>query len=316
MVKQGIKNYFGCLKYIFTSLGAMFLGMMIGLSIFVPAIMSAASDLADGVKNIAAGVNLDFGAIWGHVWTAIRSLDWNNPDVALKTVFSAKWMNDILTFSLQSLLGTDFETFKTLIEGVVAAFISDVIRYAIVFVVWWILGFIVGYMLTKFFIRRDIARRSLWKFLLTGIVNSVLSVAFVALLTVVFFAWKPSVVIAVIVAMPIVGMFALLQAYLVYGRGKVKLKQIVNLKNVGLFMLTVLIIFAISVCIILIATAINLVLGVFIGLSVIVIALTVVSMNAESYVISCAAAPPLPELLGDSTLDDPQPIESDGEKAA
>ncbi len=33
MIKQGIKNYFKSLKYFFTPLGTMFLGMMLGFSI-------------------------------------------------------------------------------------------------------------------------------------------------------------------------------------------------------------------------------------------------------------------------------------------
>ena len=75
MLKQGIKNYFTSLKFVFTPLGTMFIGMMIGFSILIPGIISAISTLAGGVNELAQSVNLDFKLLGQYLWERVRTLD-------------------------------------------------------------------------------------------------------------------------------------------------------------------------------------------------------------------------------------------------
>lgn len=82
----------------------------------------------------------------------------------------------------------------------------------------------------------------------------------------------------------LVGVFALFEAYLIHGFKKIKLKKIVNAKNAGLYMLTNLLIFIISICMTVVAVAINVFTGLFVGLALVVIAFIVIELNAEAYV--------------------------------
>lgn len=285
MLKKGIKNYFSCLKYFFTPLGTMFLGVMLGVSIFIPGVVGAVNQLGDGISQLAQNVNLDFNALWDNLWTAIRSLNWDEPVAALQTLTSSEWINEVLTQSLTAILGTDFETFKGQITQLISVFCENITANAAAFFVCWLLGFIAGMFLTRLFIRRNIAKRSLWKFLLAYLLNSLFSVMFVVATLVVYSLWAYSIIFAVILAMLLSGVIAFVQAYLLYAYKKIPFKQIVNIKNAGLHMLVNLIIFVISSSIAAIAVAINALMGVFVGLSLFVVALTVINLNAESYVL-------------------------------
>lgn len=285
MLKQGIKNYFVSLKHFFTPLGTMFLGIMIGLSVLFNGVVASASALIEGIKVLSQNVNLDFNVLFDKVWNEVISLNWNEPVEAVKTVVSAEWVNNTLSQVLSALLGTDFETFALQLVELIAVFCQSVTVYIVLFFLCWILGFIAGFALIRFFIRRDIAKRSLWKFILAYMLNSIVSTAFVVGTLIVYSIWSYSIIIAVVLALLLSGIIALVQAYVLYGYKKIPFRNIVNFKNACSHTLANLIIFAISIVFTLIAVGINKLMGVFVGLSIVTIAIIVINLNAESFVI-------------------------------
>ncbi|MCM1368169.1 MAG: hypothetical protein NC184_05135 [Roseburia sp.] len=284
MIKQGLKNYFVSLKYIFTPLGTMFLGMIIGFSVLWSGAVSAVTELVDGIKSITNDVNLDFGVMSSEIWASIKTLDWSAPDQALKALFDADRINDILEVSLKNLLGTDLDAFQDRIFELASAFAAQMIAGIVVFFVFWALGFLAGFALIKVLIRRNVARRSLWKFVLAYALNALFSTALVVACIFAFAVWQNSIYISVVIALLLVGISELAQAYLLYGFKKIGLREVVNLKNIGLYVLTNFLIFVISIALTLIVVAINALAGIFVGLSFITIAIIVIGLNAEAYV--------------------------------
>ena len=111
----------------------MFLGIMIGVSIFISGAMGAVNALIDNVTQLAQNVNLDIAVLWDNLWAAVRSLNWNEPITALQTLATPEWINDVLTQILTHVLGTDFETFKAQITQFVTAFCNDIVTNAVAF---------------------------------------------------------------------------------------------------------------------------------------------------------------------------------------
>ncbi len=286
MIKKCLTNYFKSLKYFFTPLGTMFLGIMIGVSILVPGVISAATVLIDEIGELSQNINLDLSLLVNNVWQSVQALDWNKPVESLETMLSSEWLNNTLTQSLSAILGTDFETFKAQIASFVSEFLQAVSFNVAVFFVFWVLGFIAGFALIRFLIRRDIARRSLWRFILAYFVNSLLAAGAVILAVFLYTLWVYSIIFTILVGMCLFGMIALVQAYLLYGCKKIPFAKAVNIKNACLYMLANLVIFALSVCFTLVAMLINKFMGVFVGLSFVAIADIVINLNAESYVLA------------------------------
>lgn len=305
MIKQGLKNYFKSLRHFFTPLGTMFLGIMLGLSVAAADTVTAASALTEGIKSLADNINLDFKNLLDGIWLQITALDWeNNPASAIQTLFSAEWLNGVLSNTLQALLGTDFDTFTQEITLLVTTFTSRIAANIAVFFTFWILGFFAGLSIIKLLIRRDIAKRSVWKYVLAYFIDGLLSTAFVVLCLFVFTLWQASIYISLLIILLLIGALALIEAYLLHGFKKVKLGVVLNIKNIALYMLTNAIIFLISIIFTIAAIAVNSLMGLFVGLSLTIIAFIVISLNAESYVLSVANTPILEENKSDTVQND------------
>ena len=285
-VKQGLKNYASGLKYFFTPLGTMFLGMMIGLSILLPGVLSASSTLIDGIKALAESVNLDYNVLISNIGTSMQTLDWTKPLEAFRTMLSVDWLKSTMAQVLHTILGTDFETFQAEIFVLIDNFAAAVKLNFIAFIIFWVLGFIAGYFLLKFQIRRKIAKRSIWRFLLATSINSILTSAFMITALILLFMWRWSIIISAILIVLLVSLFALLEAFIVHGQKGIPLKSIVNVRNAGLYALTNSLIFLISILITVVVYLINFMTGLFVGLTLIEIATIVTGLNAESFVIS------------------------------
>ena len=134
------------------------------------------------------------------------------------------------------------------------------------------------------------AKRGLWKFILATAVDAALTVLLIILTVWIEAINSVSGVIAGVLSMLVLGLIALLEAYLVHGRKKVRMRQVVSIGNVlKLFCVNLIIIaVAFSFSFIVLAVA-NIVVGVFICLPLIEIAAIVMSLNAEAYVKDLAA---------------------------
>lgn len=286
MIKQGLKNYLISLKYFFVTLGTMFLGLILGGSIIFNNTISAGSGLIEGIKGLVENVNLDLNLLSNNLINSILELNWNEPISALQTIFSTDWLNSMLCDILGTILGSDFNTFNTQILLLVESFTTSLINSIIVFFILWLLSYILGLFLTKFLIRRTIVKRSIWKFILTYIINAILSLAFAVLTFWLYMLWSYSIIISLIVLLFVFAIFLLLEAYLIYGYKKVNFVTVVNYKNIRNYILTSVIILLISICITLVLLAINSLVAFFIGIVLVPISLIVISLNAESYVQS------------------------------
>lgn len=285
MFRQGIKNFFINLKYFFSPLGSMFLGMMIGISFLVPGVIQSGLILIDGVKALGENLHLDFGEVWNTLWKEIVALNWESPNQAIETIFSEDWLNQQVTNTLSVILGKDFELFKMEIGQLVSEFVKGLQLSVIVFIAWWIIGFLVGYILLRFLVRRTIAKRNLWQYILNIFVNSLLVLCMLVICLVLFTIWAPSILLSYGLMLLLSGSFSLLGAYLVYGRKKISFRKVMNFKNLSSHFLANLCILLIALTMTILAVIVNILLGIFTDLSLLAIAFLVMNMNAESYVI-------------------------------
>lgn len=291
MIKQGIKNYFVSLKYIFTVIGTLALGVIVGLSILIPCVISSISTLIDDVVRIFSSIELDPQAVWNYLSEAVLALDFGNPAQAVGTMLSEEWLMKTLNGCLDELLGGKVAIENSVAQAVVTCTGSIAVG-VVAFLLMTVLGLIGGFYFTKWLIRRSIAKRSIWKFILITLFDGVMTVALVAVNVWLASLWWASAIFTSVVSVLLVGAVALLEAYLVHGRGKVEFKRVVNIKNVLKLLLTNIILLAISIALTALAVLINVVVGIFIGLGIITIGIIVIGLNAEAYVKSLAQSEP------------------------
>lgn len=288
MIGQGIKNFFKSLKYFFTPLGTTALGFVIGISILIPGVAAAVDTLVASVKNILSDTSIDFNSLKDCLTSAVQALDWNEPIAAVQTMISAEWLTSTLTDCVASLIESS-EAFTSQIGTAVVDFSGTVVSLAVIVVVFTVLGIVGGFWLTKWLIRRDIARRSVWKYLLASFIDSLLAATLVALCAWLVSLWKPSIFISTIISFLLFGFIALLEAYLVHGYGKISFGKIVNADNIAQLLATDILILLCTGAICAVAVAItNALVGAFIGIALAEIAFVVMGLNAEAYVKSAS----------------------------
>jgi len=285
MLKQGIKNYFKNLKHFFTPLGAMFLGLVFGLSVLIPVLSTAFRELAEGVNALSHEFNVDFNQLFQSLFDSVSALDWSDPWAALQTMTSDGWLEDVIYKSLEALLGVDYQTFIDEIALLIGTFSAQVLVGFTILAVFFVLGIIGGYYLTAYLVRRSIARRAWWKFFLAYLIDLVVNFALVALGVWLTLLWKYSAIIFLLVAFVLSGLVALLVAYLIQGYKKVSLQEVVNLKNAVQFMLSTLIVWLITFALCVVVKVItNDLVAIVVAIALFEIAIPVNKLNAEAYV--------------------------------
>lgn len=294
MIKQGIKNFLVNLKYVFTPLGTLALGLVFGLSVLVPGVIASLSQASTDVQAVFADTHIDFEALADSLINSVYALDWSSPFSALKTMLGQEWLITTLNDALTALVG-DIDAYAAQIAEITARFCAETISYIVVLIFFIALGFICGYYLTRWLIRREVAKRTIGQFLLSTFIDSLLTTGIVTVWAWLFAIWKPSAFIITLLALLLFGFVALLEAYIVHGRNKVKISEVIHIKNIAKLYLTDLTIVIIAAVFVLTAVLLtNTVVGLFIGLAFAEIAFIVISLNANAYVKSvstrCAAA--------------------------
>lgn len=284
MVWKGICNYFINLKHYFSPLGVFALGIVLGISVLIPGILSSLQYLVASVSQVTGNANFDFNALLDCFAESVGRLDWENPSEALDVVFSTDWLSGTLNDCIHALL-PEAEQYAEQITAAVTLSIAEIVACVAVFLFLSSLGLLGGFLLARFSVKRTIAQRVWWKNLLSALFD----IVFTALTAAVFFwlgkLWKPSVFLSGIALALLYSAAALLKAYILYGWKKVHIREVVNLKNTGLLMLTNFLVFLISSVFVLLSFILtNVIAGLFICIPFVFIGLSVVLYNAEAYV--------------------------------
>lgn len=284
MVKQGLKNYLVNLKYFFTPLGTFFLGIILGLSIFIPGTINLIEKLGNRAAEILNSTNLDFNALKESLFASIKALDWTNLDNAIKSFFDYDWLSVTLNKALYALVG-DFGSSANEISILIEETISDFLPLLVSLVFCSLLGLLGGFILTRMLVRKEIAKRGIGKLIFSTLLDAFLSVTLIAFSLWLIAVWRPSIFISSFISIFLFGLVALIEAYFIQSQGKIKFRKLVNLKNTSKLLLSNLLILLIGFLFVsLVSVIFNTIVGIFVGVSFIEISFVVINLNAEAYV--------------------------------
>lgn len=284
MIKQGIGNFFGNLKYFFTSLGCLFLGILFGMCFLFSGFKTQLNQATGEIKTITEQADISFDELKNCVIDSFSSLSWDKPVEAVKIVLSKDWVEGTLKANLEEQI-ENYKLYAHQIEHSVSKAISGYTKYIVAFAFCALLGLIAGFFLTKFLIRQEIAKRNVLKLILTSLLDSIFTLAFAVLTLWLTTLWAPSIVVVSVLGIFLYGFISLFKAYLVHGRKKLPAKNVLNAKKVLNLLISNLIIYVISFAISALVIAItNVFVGAFIALPLLMIGIIVISLNAEAYV--------------------------------
>ena len=284
MIKQSIVNFFKNLKYYFTPLWTLFLGLIFGVFFLYSGFKVQVKQATTEIQMITQETNISINDLKDCVIESFVDVPWEDPIETIKLITSSEWLNGTLKENISNTID-NYQLYASDIENAVVNAISGYIKYIVIFVICAIFGFISGFFLTKFLIRRNIAKRNFWKFILVTMLDSVLTIGVATLSMWLTLLWKPSIIFTSLVGIIIYGFISLFEAYIIHGYKKIPLKQVVNIKNSFLLFISNILIYIISFTISSFVIAItNAFVGVFIALPLVIVGIIVISLNAEAYI--------------------------------
>ena len=292
MIKQGFKNYITCLRYVFTPLGVLALALIWGLSIALPGIAGCFAGLGEQLKSLAAEFQLDLPALAADIGGHVTGLDWSDPNAALETLLNEEWLTATLTECLRA-AGVDAEAIAQEFTAAVLEAFARAALYLLLVGGFVFVGLFAGTLITKKLIRKTIARRSLRKTLVVMLVDALLSATLVFLLACLVLFGNLGAALTLVLCCLLFGFISLLEAYIIHARGRMPMRRIVNLRNIGGLLCSDLLLFLLAgVLILLLALFATPIVSSLLGMTLTQITLLVVGMNAESYVLRVVPAAP------------------------
>jgi len=284
ILSMSFTNFLKGLKYIFTPLGILSLFLIIALSITIPQMIASVKTMVDGVAHTFEGTTANWEDVGGHFYALVLNQDWTHPEIVLSNFTD----RDYLLTEFQKILGTAFPELPTKIDVVqvlILTCIEEILISFLVIIVLVVIGFIAAFVITNWQVRLDITQRKFWQFIVFMIVDTIIGLlvvygSFKALES--LGKWGLLVVIAILLALPTL---SLLEGWIIHGTKRVKLRKVLNFKNVIFLIIGNVLIIGLGV---LFTYLINLaglpVVTIVIALSVFITTQAVTTANAESYV--------------------------------
>ena len=289
MLKKALTNYFKNALYIFVAMGIIYLILIIVVFLFVMNTVQNLGvmfgDISDLIGN---SVSLSGNAVEEFIDYTVDKIDWNADFVSIvKQIMDTNWIKTSIEGFLHT-LNVSTENFTTEFDIILQNCLGSVITNLVVAISLLFAGVYFAGVATGYLVRRKTAKKNMKQVIL----NFIFSPLFLAL-TVFVLMWlamliKGYVLILLVVLGLVYEAISLTQAWFIYGRGKIKYKQAVNLKNVGSNVLAVVIIIAIVIALFVLLSFISKFIAVLVIVPVAVYSVNIIGVNDDSYICSLA----------------------------
>ena len=285
MLKKALNNYFSSALYIFVAMGIIYLILIIVVFLFVMNTVQNLGvmfgDISDLIGN---SVSLSGNAVEEFIDYTVDKIDWNADFVSIvKQIMDTNWIKTSIEGFLHT-LNVSTENFTTEFDIILQNCLGSVITNLVVAISLLFAGVYFAGVATGYLVRRKTAKKNMKQVIL----NFIFSPLFLAL-TVFVLMWlamliKGYVLILLVVLGLVYEAISLTQAWFIYGRGKIKYKQAVNLKNVGSNVLAAVIIIAIVIALFVLLSFISKFIAVLVIVPVAVYSVNIIGVNADSYI--------------------------------
>lgn len=284
IIKNCLKNLLVNVKYYFVPLGIVMFFIIIGISVGIPVILNSIKTTFNGIAGELGGVTFDWISALNKVIEKVVAIDQSDGiNSVLATISDKDWVVTTLTQVAGALFGDSVsgQEIVGLIRGC-----AETITVTLVYIfAMAITGFIVSFLVIMVAVRKSMTKTG-W---IKAILFSALDTALFALFIWIYMLIKPGsawvkTLVNIVYVIGIV-VFSFLESYVFHGIKKVKVREIVNAKNLVFWIIGNTLVLLIGIGL----TVLPVVLvpwygGIILAIPFIEIVFLVIHINAESYV--------------------------------
>lgn len=288
MIVKGVLRFLRSLKYYFIPAGALLVGIVFGLSLVLPGVANILSDTVGGLSALLSESVVSNEQLLQALSARVAQLDWNDPLHALSCLLSEKWLTETMEECVRPFV-EDYDAYAARL-GELAQEAADGLWLLVVgFLSWTAVGLAAGFVVLGRLVNENATGcgtlRHLFSVIVKGVLGTAMLFACTALASLVF-AGGAVLLLAELFALTAA---SLLSAFFVYGKGKLRLKEVLNLKNCLCLLAGDACIFAVCAALVsLVWAATSPLAALVLALPLLEIGFFAADANAEGYVRECA----------------------------
>ncbi len=306
MYRTAFKNFFKNIVYIFVPMGIVYLFLLIAIFTLFYAFVGQTGEmlaaLIDLVKVSSEQSSADVSAFFAY---AFEQIQWNgNFFDTLQEILDTEWLSTTVKGFFET-LNASTEGFDASINAILSNYSAQLSMYFSIAVSIASLGVTLANFMTGWLIRRSAAKRTFKKFLVAHtvvpIVQSAVIIVSTALLSVI--QYYTLLLFAAMAAISCA--FSLTSSWLIHGKGKIGLKEVLTprniIKHIGILVLSFLMDVALAVLLFFVSPLLALLLMI----PVFIYTFAIADVNTDSYMLylvekkakaeaSAQAEPPAP----------------------
>lgn len=292
MIRSSLKTFFKNLIFVFVPIGIIYFFFVL---IFFGLVQAVFSEAVNALGRLAELLQTSVGdaetTVYDYFSYAFAQIDWNaNFFDVIRTVLDSGWLYNTLVGFLDT-LNVTVEGFGDQAYGIVGDFAAAVAANFAVSLIAFVFVLLLANFVTRWVLRRENAKRGIGKKIIAWLVQSTVVAAVLGVAVFLTALWAPGAAVMAAVYIVVISFTAMLSAWLIHGRGKVKFRAAVNGRNMtGYFLSSVLIIAVCAAVLALIWLLFGILAAVLAALPVLIYAGNIIGVNADAYVLSLALA--------------------------
>ena len=289
MIKYTLKSYLLSLKWFFIPLLIMALALVPACIYFMVTSSGAINQMNESLKGEISSLSYTIEEMLNYILNAGKSLPWVTPFKAIQMIVSEGWLKDTIEEFLKI---ASENQYTAAMEGNVKETANLIVSSMSIFPIAILAGMLVSYLFTASFLRKKNCPRSLFRTILSVLLDLLFTTILLAGVISLLGLWSPSVFITAIITAIIYGFIAITEAYFAQRDEGMKFSDIVNPKSIGLLLVSYLILIVLAIIIIALLFLLPWkLLSLALSLPVIIITFINYNLAAESYVASKRKVP-------------------------
>lgn len=287
MYKNGLKNFFKNLLYVFVPMGTVyFILIFIIYGAVVNLFQNASVMLNDIISLVDKSISGSQSTIQDFIDYSISKIDWNqNIFDIIGEIINTKWIQNTVTGFLQT-LDLSVEGFTGEFTQILNNFTESVKVLIVVAVVMLFIGIFVANSVTGLLIRRKTIKRNVKQFFLHRLLEPFITAIFAIALVLLSAVIKGYTIILLVVYAIVYEIMTMLFAWLLHRNKTMKLQDVITARNVGLNIAVAITIIAIDIALFILLYLINAFAAILIIVPALIYSFNIIKNNAESYIKS------------------------------
>lgn len=287
MIKKGLINFLKCLKFYFPILGVFSLGLLIGVAVFINIARNNIYDLLNVVENVTSdSQTLNVGAFKETIIDSLKKLPWNSNFIeAITKLFSTGMLKETLMEAIKQVVGEQVfidSGLESTVSSTADAFTNAFIAFSIFLIIGLLASFFYSKMLCTKTLRMKLEFK---KIILLQIVNYILTLTLVVSSTYLLSKMHVIAIVTSLVTLILNQAISLIEAFICRTDKRMKFKNVFKFKTIlELAVVTIILTIVVFGFEMLLGILINPSISFIICIPMIYIYLSVINLNAFSYI--------------------------------